>query len=86
MRTRTHELKCWSEFFGPIIRGEKDFEVRKGNDRTYCVGDWLHLREWNENYSDGYTGQEIYLRVKYVMHGGPFLPDDLWVIGLKRDS
>lgn len=82
-KAQTHELKVWSEFFGPILRGDKDFEVRKGEDRQYHVGDWLLLREWNENYSDGYTGQFLYKRIKYVMHGGNWLPPDVWVLGLE---
>lgn len=42
---RKHELKTLTEFFPPLIRGEKTFEIRV-NDRDYKVGDVLHLREW----------------------------------------
>lgn len=40
-----HELKTWPEFFGPILKGEKTFEIR-ANDRKFNVGDVLILREF----------------------------------------
>lgn len=76
----THELKCWPEYFRPLVKGVKNFEVRQGNDRRYAPGDWLHLREYHPQH--GYTGVYIYKQVEYVLHGGPFLPDDVWVLGL----
>jgi hypothetical protein len=81
MRTMTHELKCWPEFFCAIQKGDKTFDVRKGDDRKYKVGDKLLLREWSPK-DEKYTGEVLKVGVTYVMHGGPFLPDDLWVLGL----
>ncbi len=35
-----HAVKCLLEYFAPLNRGEKRFEVRK-SDRPYAVGDYL---------------------------------------------
>ncbi len=77
-----HELKCWPEFFNAIGDGQKTFDVRKGNDRSYQVGDELFLREWDPRKKE-YTGYATRRMVVYVMHGAPLLPDDVWVLGLK---
>lgn len=77
----THELKCWPEFFDAIRNEEKTFDVRKGNDRVYHVGDYLNLREYDPNRK-AYTGRSQVRGVGYIMHGGPWLPEDTWVLGL----
>ena len=68
----THELKSWPEFFAPVERGEKTFELRI-DDRHYEVGDVLVLREWMPDVhgtDEGrYTGRELRRRVTYVMQG-----------------
>ncbi len=74
------ELKVWPQYFQAIKDGDKRFDVRKGNDRDYQVNDELVLREWNPAESK-YTGRQRVEVVSYVMHGAPFLPDDLWVLG-----
>ena len=43
---KTHELKCWPEFFLPVQAWKKVFEIRH-NDRGFEVGDILWLREWD---------------------------------------
>lgn len=78
-----HELKCWPEYFGAILSGSKTFDIRKGNDRDYKVGDELKLREWDPKLSE-YTGAFLIRYVTYVMHGPPFLPDDIWLLGLRH--
>ena len=64
----THELKCWPEFFTPLLSGEKTAEIRYNGDRNYQVGDVLILREWEPN-SGEYSGRECRRRVSHVMHG-----------------
>lgn len=66
---KTHELKCWPEFFAPILSGEKTFELRK-NDRDYQVGDLLHLREWDPGTKQ-YSGSEIRKRIAYMLEHRP---------------
>lgn len=68
----THKLKSWPEFYAPVERGEKTFELRI-DDRHYEVGDVLVLREWMPDVhgTDGgrYTGSECRRRVTYVLEG-----------------
>ncbi len=87
----THELKCWPKFFRAIESGEKTFDVRQGESRTYKKGDWLMLREFNpddaegvQDIEPGYTGAVIYKQITYVMHGTMGLPEDVWALGLSR--
>jgi len=61
---RIHELKCWPEFFEPLLDGRKRFEWRI-NDRDFHAGDILHLREWSA--ATTYSGRELYLKVDYIL-------------------
>jgi len=70
-----HQLKSWPEFFGPLLDGSKNFELRK-NDRDYRVGDHLLLQEY-EPRDQRFTGRELAKRVTYVLTGagiGSILP------------
>lgn len=78
-----HALKCWVGYFADLESGRKTFEVRKGTDRFYQYGDELLLQEWNPG-TEGYTGRELLVRVTYVMNGKPFLPEDVWVMAVKK--
>ena len=79
----THELKCWPQFFPRIESGEKTFDVRIGEDRTYYQGDWIKFREFEPNgAAKGYTDRYCYKQIGYIMHGTMGLPDDVWVLGL----
>lgn len=69
-KPRTHELKCWPEYFLAVRDGRKPFEVRK-NDRDFRTGDALILREWNP-FRESYTGHRCNVDVTYVLHGGQF--------------
>lgn len=66
-----HELKTWPEFFQPVKRGEKTFEIRE-NDRDFQVGDELWLREYvpppaSDPDDPGiYTGDHVTKRVTYM--------------------
>jgi hypothetical protein len=66
-KPKTHELKCLGDFFEPVIRGEKKFELRK-DDRGFAAGDTLHLREWSPR--KGYSGRDAKAEVLYLV-GGP---------------
>lgn len=82
MTSTVHTLKVWPEYFRAIRTGQKKFEVRRGNDREYKTGDHLRLREYLP-IGSCYTGREIEAEVGYVMHGGPWLPEDVWVFSLE---
>jgi hypothetical protein len=41
-----HDLKSWTQFFVPILSGERVHELRR-NDRNFQVGDFLNLHEWD---------------------------------------
>jgi hypothetical protein len=58
-----HALKCWPIWFNDALSGAKTFEVRR-NDRPFCAGDVLRLREWAR--WDGYSGRECRRRIDYV--------------------
>ena len=65
---KTHELKTISHFFEQIVKKNKLFEIRK-NDRNFCVGDVLLLREIEENHSgvnELYTGRIKAVQVTYI--------------------
>jgi hypothetical protein len=68
---RTHDLKCWPEFFQAILDGRKTFEVRR-NDRGFLQGDQLLLKEWQPG-SGEYTGREMLVFVSYS-HELPCMP------------
>ena len=55
-----HELKSLPEYFEPVLRGSKTFELRKA-DRDFRWGDYLALNEWSKEY--GYTGRALLARV-----------------------
>lgn len=80
-----HELKCWPLYYGPILSGLKPFDVRQGNDRQYQVDDIVTFREWDPEKLE-YTGNSCTRQITYVMHGAPFLPEDMWVLGLSREK
>ena len=67
---RTHELKVWPEFYGPLERGEKTFELRQ-DDRGFRAGDVLILREFLPSMQS-YTGRSLRRRVTYLMSGPAF--------------
>lgn len=75
---RTHDLKCWPQYFQSVKSGVKPFEVRF-NDRDYQVGDTLVLHEWNPETRE-YSGDFIDRLVTYVMPGGNFGIDPNFVI------
>lgn len=63
-RPKTHTLKLWPQFFGPVADGSKPFEIRK-NDRDYRVGDTLVIQEWCPKKRE-FTGHECRAIVSYL--------------------
>lgn len=66
----THDLKTLPEFFDPLLKGEKRFELRKEDDRVFHAGDTLRLREWVR--ATGYTGRVLSMDVTYLLSGPMF--------------
>ncbi len=62
---KTHELKCWPEFFESIWAGDKTCEVRK-NDRLFETGDQIWLREYAPSLA-AYTGREILVEITHML-------------------
>ena len=65
---KIHYIKAWPEFFGPVKKKKKQFEMRK-NDRDYKEGDILVLQEWNMG-GTGYTGKECVRVVTFILTEG----------------
>lgn len=61
----THTLKSWPQFFEKIITGNKTHELRRSDDRFFQVGDYLHLKEYDEKV-DKYTGREALVEITYI--------------------
>lgn len=77
-----HQLKLNEEFFGDVITGKKNFEVRK-NDRNYKVGDYLKLLSYDPQ-KGLYTGGEAIRKITYILHGGQFgIEKGFVVIGMQ---
>ena len=84
---RRHNLKCWPAFFQAIRDGDKTFEVRE-NDRGFQRGDVLVLREFdpNRNFgSGGYTGNDEWRLVTYVLSGFDGIAEGYVVMGLSEE-
>ncbi len=68
---KEHALKTATEFFRPMSRGDKTFEIRE-NDRDFRVGDTLRLEEYDaarreRNPLDtGMTGRFERKRITYM--------------------
>jgi hypothetical protein len=78
-----HELKCWPDFFVPVLTGMKTFEVRK-NDRNFKLGDVLWLREWDP-HTEMYTGNSVRAKVVYILHDFG-LEDGYVVMGIRIEA
>lgn len=81
-----HELKTDPDVFQSTHNGEKTFEIRL-DDRNYCVGDGLLLRETQhtgQEMRDGspliYTGRALLVDVLYVLPGPIYGLMDGWCV------
>jgi hypothetical protein len=83
---KMHELKCFPQFFQPIVSGVKTFEVRL-NDRNFKENDILQLREW-DNVKEVYTSREIMVRVTYVLlpQDGLGIYSGYCIMGISKDK
>lgn len=59
---RIHDLKILPIYFAEVVAKRKTFEIRK-NDRDFCVGDMVRLKEWEKS---DYTGREVMARITYL--------------------
>lgn len=67
MATILHELKIWPAYYGAVKAGVKTFEYRE-NDRNFCVGDTIRLREY-EPESKKYTDNPpLDFRIGYILN------------------
>lgn len=82
----THELKTWPEFFQDVWDGRKTFEIRE-DDRDYCVGDLLVLKEWDPARKC-FTGSAVCVKVRYVFRGHDYpgfgLVPGYCILGISR--
>lgn len=90
---KVHELKVHFDFWFPLERGEKPFEIRY-NDRDFHVGDLLVLRPFlMTNGHDDNSGEWDYLpgelrrRVTYVLRPPqhPGLKEGYVILGLGNE-
>ena len=58
-----HELKINKQYFKEVSNRKKTFEIRK-NDREFKVGDFVKLKEIDENKK--YTGNEELFEITYL--------------------
>jgi len=78
----THELKIWPEPFTAVYTGRKAFEIRSEADRTFAVGDTLHLREFKP-LAQEYTGRDVLVRVMYLVRGPDWgVPEGMVVMSI----
>jgi hypothetical protein len=64
---KIHELKTWPEFFQPLVKGLKFFELRK-NDRNFQIADILVLKEWIPRM-EVYTGESVVMEITSMVIG-----------------
>lgn len=74
----THELKTWPEYYDAVVSGQKTFEVRK-SDREFSAGDTLFLQCYDPETA-AYMGQQIEVKVTYILRGGAFGVQDGYVV------
>lgn len=75
------EKKILTEYLEEIMKGNKNFELRKDEDDVQ-VGDELILHEWHPKL-ELYTGAKVKKTVKYVLRNVPEygLMDGYCIIG-----
>lgn len=79
---KLHSIKIHPMYYMHIEKGIKTFEVRK-NDRNYQTGDYLLLREYN-NEENIYTGRQLLVEIIYILK--EYMKDDYVVLGIRLDN
>lgn len=74
-----HKLKTHSDYFSDVKGRIKKFEVRF-NDRNFQLGDTLLLQEWNPD--TGYTGEELKVKVIYILNNPDYCKEGFVVLGI----
>lgn len=64
----THDLKIWPEYFQPVVKGLKTFELRY-NDRNFQVGDILMMHEFCPVQWD-YTVNWVRCVISFILPSG----------------
>ncbi len=62
-KPKTHTIRTWPQFFGPVQDGSKPFVV--GKNDGYQIGDTLLIREWCPKQNKA-TGHECRAVITYA--------------------
>ena len=84
-----HKLKTHSPFFEDLLKGVKNFELRK-DDRDFQIEDILLLEEWDPVFKVE-TGRRVRREVQYVLRGNDISPkwglqSGFCILGLRKVS
>lgn len=62
--SKVHELKIMPQYYEPVLRKVKTFEIRK-NDRNFAVGDEILLKEYDPEKKE-YTGRQLRQEICFI--------------------
>ena len=79
-----HDLKVWPEFWDNLESGRKTFEIRI-DDRGFCLGDTLLLREWHP-VTQVYTGREVRRTVTHLLRNWRGIQSGYVIMSLAVDG
>jgi len=80
---KSHDLKCWPDYFDAIRCGSKRFELRR-NDRDFNTGDLLMLHEWDPE-TQKYTGRIAGRWVSYILKDHEGIAPGFCVMSIQKD-
>lgn len=81
MTVTTHHLNLFSEFFNPVVNGDKTFEIRRDKKSEFKRGDILVLHERPRRVNVR-TGRRCVCEITYVLTGWG-LQDGYACLGIK---
>lgn len=82
---KIHELKILPKYFREVVDNKKKFEVRK-NDRNFCVGDKILLREYDPLTDDGYTGRIWYGDITYILNDSEYCKKGYIIMSIEKNE